>query len=75
MDLIIRDARLRHRNGLANIGLAGGRIETIAPRLADGDAKEIDAVTRLTTPSFVEPHIHLDKALIADRARDNAATR
>jgi hypothetical protein len=27
MDLIIRDARLRHRDGLADIGIAGGRIE------------------------------------------------
>ena len=30
MDLIIRDARLRHQEGLVDIGIAGGRIETIA---------------------------------------------
>ena len=51
MDLIIRDARRRHREGLADIGIAGGRF---------------------TTPSFVEPHIPLDKALTAERARENA---
>lgn len=72
MDLIIRDARLRHRDGLADVGIAGGRIEAIAEHLAGGAAEEIDAAGRLTTPSFVEPHIHLDKALTAERARENA---
>jgi cytosine/creatinine deaminase len=71
MDLIIRNARLRHRGGLADVGIAGGRIEAIAPRIAGGAALEIDADGRLTTPSFVEPHIHLDKVLTAERAREN----
>jgi cytosine deaminase len=71
MDLIIRDARLRHRDGLADVGIAGGRIEAIAPRLGGGAAEEVDAAGHLTTPSFVEPHIHLDKALTAARAREN----
>lgn len=71
MDLIIRNARLRHREGLADVGIAGERIEAIAPRIAGGAALEIDAGGRLTTPSFVEPHIHLDKVLTAERAREN----
>jgi cytosine/creatinine deaminase len=71
MDLIIRDARLRHRDGLVDIGIAGGRIEAVAPRIAGGAVEEVDAAGHLTTPSFVEPHIHLDKALTADRAREN----
>jgi cytosine deaminase len=71
MDLIIRDARLRRRDDLADIGIAGGRIAAIAPRIAGGATREIDAAGRLTTPSFVEPHIHLDKALTAERAREN----
>jgi len=72
VDLIIRDARLRHREGLADVGIAGGRIEAIAPRLAGGAGEEIDAAGRLTVPAFVEPHIHLDKALTAGRARESA---
>ena len=71
MDLIIRNARLRHRDDLADVGVAGGRIAAIEPRIAGGAADEIDAAGRLTTPSFVEPHIHLDKALTAERAREN----
>jgi len=72
MDLIIRNARLRHRADLADVGIAGDRIEAIAPRIAGGATLEIDADGRLTTPSFVEPHIHLDKVLTAERARENA---
>jgi len=71
MDLIIRDARLRRRDDLTDIGIAGGRIEMIAPRIPAGAGEELDAGGRLTTPSFVEPHIHLDKALTAERAREN----
>jgi len=72
MDLIIRDARLRQGDGLIDIGIAGGRIEAIAPRIAATAVEELDAAGHLTTPSFVEPHIHLDKVLTAGRARENA---
>jgi len=71
MDLIIRNARLRHRDDLADIGVAGRRIAAITPRITAGAAEELDAAGRLTTPAFVEPHIHLDKALTAERAREN----
>jgi cytosine deaminase len=71
MDLIIRDARLRHRDGVTDIGIAGGRIEVLAPRIAGHAAEEVDAAGQLTTPAFVEPHIHLDKVLTAERAREN----
>ena len=43
------------------------------PRESPGHAvEELDAAGLLTTPSFVEPHIHLDKVLTAGRARENA---
>src|SRR5512141_1288797 len=71
MDLIVRRARRRHHAGLVDIGIAEGRIQRIEPRLTDRATREIDAGGCLTTPSFVEPHIHLDKALTADRAREN----
>jgi cytosine deaminase len=71
VDLVVRNARLRHRAETADIGIAGGRIQRIEPRLAGRGAREIDAAGCLTTPAFVEPHIHLDKALTADRARES----
>lgn len=73
MDLVVRNARLRHRPDLVDIGIAQGRIERLEPRLAGSGAREVDAAGQLTTPAFVEPHIHLDKALTADRARENAS--
>jgi cytosine deaminase len=72
MDLIIRDARLRRSDRLVDIGIAGGRIEAIGPRITGTPVEEFDAAGHLTTPSFVEPHIHLDKGLTAERARENA---
>jgi len=71
MDLIVRRARRRDHAELVDIGIADGRIARIAPHLVESAAEEIDAAGRLTTASFVEPHIHLDKALTAPRAREN----
>jgi cytosine deaminase len=71
MDLVIRNARLRHRPDLVDIGIAQGRIESLESRVAGSGAREVDAAGQLTTAAFVEPHIHLDKALTADRAREN----
>lgn len=72
MDVIVRNARLRHRPELVDVGIAGGRIQRIEPRVDVRASREVDAEGQLTTPSFVEPHIHLDKALTADRAPENA---
>jgi cytosine deaminase len=72
VELILRNARLRHRPDLVDMGIAEGRIRRMEPRLDARAPREIDAAGQLTTPSFVEPHIHLDKALTADRARENA---
>ena len=71
MDLVVRNARLRHRADLADIAIADGRIVRIDGRIADGAREEVDATGGLVTPAFVEPHIHLDKALTADRAPEN----
>jgi cytosine deaminase len=68
MDLILRNARLAARDPgtLFDIGIAGGRIAAIAPRLdATGPAHDVGG--RLVVPGFVETHIHLDKSGIVDR--------
>jgi len=71
MDVIVRSAKLRGRETLVDIGIAEGLIQRIEPRLAGPATQEIDAAGHLTTSAFVEPHIHLDKALTAERARAN----
>ena len=49
-----------------DIGISGGRIAAIAPRLA-AEAAEIDVGGRLVLPGFVDTHIHLDKACLLGR--------
>ncbi|KPL17684.1 MAG: hypothetical protein AMJ92_11375 [candidate division Zixibacteria bacterium SM23_81] len=71
MDLIIRDAQLRHTEGTRDIGVSDGRIVQIANRIPRKGQREIDAQGRLTTPTFIDPHLHLDKALISEVVRPN----
>lgn len=69
MELVIRNARLADGTGgpaPVDIGIAGGRIVAIEPRIA-ADAKTYDAAGRLACAGLIETHIHLDKARIIDR--------
>jgi cytosine deaminase len=67
MDFILRNARLASDAGaLTDIGIAGGRIVALAPKLA-AEAEELDVGGRLVAPGFVETHLHLDKSCILDR--------
>ena len=69
MDLIIRNARLAGAppdQPPMDIGIAGGRIAAIGPRL-QGDAKVYDAKGCLACAGLVETHIHIDKSRIIDR--------
>ena len=65
-DLIFRNARTRSSPATVDIGISGGRIAAIEPRLAC-EAAEIDAGGRLVLPGFVDTHIHLDKACLLGR--------
>ncbi len=68
MDLIVRDARLvgRRPGECVDIGVAGGRVIAIEPRL-EADARVFDARGRLTCAGLVETHIHLDKSRLLGR--------
>ena len=65
-DLIFRNARTRSSATPVDIGVAGGRIAAIEPRLAC-EAAEIEVGGRLVLPGFVDTHIHLDKACLLGR--------
>jgi cytosine deaminase len=67
MDFILRNARLASDPGrLTDVGIAGGKIVALAPRLA-AEAEELDVGGRLVSPGFVETHLHLDKSCILER--------
>lgn len=60
-DILIKNAKLRGKEGLFSIGIKDGKIEKISKDL-NGDAKTVlDAEGKLVTESFVNPHLHLCK--------------
>jgi len=48
----------------ADVGIAGGRIAEIGPRVAG--AREIDASGRLVAPGFIDLHTHYDPQVLWD---------
>ncbi len=65
-DLVFRNAVIRSAATSVDIGISGGKIAAIAPKLVC-EATEVDAAGRLVLPGFVDTHIHLDKACLLDR--------
>lgn len=61
MDLIVRRAKLRGTASPVDIGITGGVIADIQPRLTVPAAAEIDARGMLVSESFANPHLHLCK--------------
>jgi cytosine deaminase len=72
MDLLIRNAHIVGQKGLKNIGIEAGKIVKIG-KTAKRARKTIDVNGMLASPAFIDPHIHLDKALIADELRPNVS--
>jgi cytosine/creatinine deaminase len=66
IDFAIRNVRLPHSVETTDIGIEGGLIAAIEPRLVC-DAPEYDAGGRLVCGGLIETHIHLDKAGIIGR--------
>jgi cytosine deaminase len=71
MDLIVRQARRRGDTAPCDIAIDGGTIAAVEARVSAGATREIDAEGRLVTPPLVNPHVHLDKALLGDVMRPN----
>src|SRR5215468_681933 len=65
-DLVFRNARTRAAPEPVDIGVSGGKIAAIAPKLVC-EAAEVDAAGRLMLAGFVDTHIHLDKACLLGR--------
>ncbi|MDG7027326.1 MAG: amidohydrolase family protein [Nitrososphaerota archaeon] len=67
MDLVVRNARVADGGGKVDIGVEGETIRYVKPSVPGRGEREIDARGCLVLPSFVEPHVHLDKAFLAER--------
>jgi cytosine/creatinine deaminase len=64
--VIIKNAKLRGRDGLWNIAIKAGKFDQITQNVIDETGQEVlDAEGSLVLPPFIEPHIHLDTTLTA----------
>lgn len=71
MDLIIRNATLRDKDSVVDIGIKDGKFIAIKENIDAYCQKEIDAEGKLVSPPFVESHVHLDSALSVGHPRFN----
>ena len=67
LDLLLRECRLPDGR-VADIGCRDGRIALLGSLTGRPAAREIAGEGRVVTPGLVDAHIHLDKALLSDRA-------
>jgi cytosine deaminase len=66
-DLLLRRCRLPDGTA-ADIGCRDGRIAAVGPLAGSAALRDVDCGGRAVTPGLVEAHIHLDKALLSERA-------
>jgi cytosine deaminase len=71
-DLVLRRARVADDEPTCDILIDGGRITAIGREIAESaaSAEELDCAERVVIPGLIEPHLHLDKALL-DREKPN----
>jgi cytosine/creatinine deaminase len=73
-DILLNNVTLWGTEGVRNVSVANGRFVRIdegpSPLLS---TVTLDAEGRMAVPGFIEPHIHLDKALISERAPVNVS--
>jgi len=67
MNLLVRNAKLRDRDEIVDILISEGKFGKIEKSLRIENEKidVIDAEGNLVTPTFVNPHLHIDKAFTA----------
>jgi cytosine deaminase len=83
-DLLLRDARLPDGSGPVDIAVDGGRITAIGPTTPGGGAGDADGTSGVAAvldcagdaviPGLIEPHLHLDKALLDAEAPPSDGT-
>jgi len=72
LNILVKNVALWGSEGLCDLGIANGRFVSVnADGVSSAAALTLDAEGRMAVPGFVEPHIHLDKALISERAPVN----
>lgn len=71
MDILIKNARIRKKENLVDIGIENGKIVQIGEIIKEKADRKIDVEGNLVAPTFIDPFIHLDKVFIAEVTREN----
>jgi cytosine/creatinine deaminase len=74
LDLLIRRVRIHDDAPPVDIGIQGGRICYLEEKINHPHRQLIDAEERVAIPGLLEPHIHLDKALLERRMPNRSGT-
>ena len=74
MNILVKNAVIDESNEQFDILVEDGLIKKIEKNILSDSDKVIDAEGRVLIPGLVESHIHLDKALIADRMPNKSGT-
>ena len=67
MDLLIHNVRVWDDQPLMKIGIKDGKIAAIDESIGGAAAESIDAAGRAVIPGLIEPHLHLEKAMLHRR--------
>ncbi len=74
-DRIFRNARIGSQDALVDFCVTEGLFSRISPGLSnDAGCEEVDLGGRVVLPTFVESHIHLDKAFLEEREPNRSGT-
>src|SRR5437588_10743414 len=64
VDVVLRDCRVVGQSTTVDIAVESGRISWIGERFAGDAHTVIDCAGNAVMPGLIEPHLHLDKALL-----------
>ena len=73
LDILIKNVAVWGSDTPRDLAIAGGHFVAVPQNATEISALVLDAGGRIAVPGFVEPHIHLDKALISERAPVNVS--
>ncbi|GEP07798.1 amidohydrolase family protein [Methylobacterium oxalidis] len=74
IQLLVRQVRIADRKPLVDLAIGNGRFVAVQPNLTATAPRVIDAQGRAAIPGLLEPHIHLDKALLEQRMPNQSGT-
>ncbi|MEN6408571.1 MAG: amidohydrolase family protein [Anaerolineaceae bacterium] len=74
MDLVIRNGISDKTGTPIEVGINGGKIVAVEESGIPQGSKEIDAEGCMISPAFIEPHFHLENALIWGEALNQSGT-